>query len=37
MKNYVQAVDYELWMIIENDPLIPKKAIEDGNIVPKKP
>ena len=37
MENYVQADDYELWMIIENGPLIPKKATEDGKIIPKKP
>ena len=37
MENYVQADDYELWMIIKNVPLIPKKAIEDGNMVPKEP
>jgi len=37
MENYVQADDYELWMISKNGPLIPKKATEDGNVVPKKP
>ena len=37
MENYIQADDYELWMIIENVPLIPNKATEDGKIVPKKP
>jgi len=37
MENYVQADDYELWMIIKNGPLIPKKTIEDGSMVPKKP
>ena len=37
MENYIQADDYELWMIIENGPLIPKKATEDGKIVPKEP
>jgi len=36
-ENYIQADDYELWMIIENSPLIPTKATEDGKIVPKKP
>ena len=35
MKNYVQADDYELWIIIKNGPLIPKKVIKDGNMVPK--
>ena len=37
MKNYIQADDYELWMLIKNGPLIPKKATEDGKIIPKKP
>ena len=37
MENYIQADDYELWMIIENGPLISTKATEDGKIVPKKP
>ena len=37
MENYIQADDYELWMIIENGPLIPKNATEDGKFVPKKP
>jgi len=37
MENYIQADDYELWMLIENGPLIPKKATEDGKIVPKRP
>ena len=37
MKNYIQANDYELWMIIENDPYIPMKTMEDGKIAPKKP
>ena len=36
MKNYVQADDYELWMIIKNGPLIPKKATEDGRIIHEK-
>ena len=36
MENYIQADDYELQMIIKNGPLIPKEAIEDGRIVPKK-
>ena len=30
MKNYVQAKDYELWMLIKNGLLIPTKLIEDG-------
>jgi len=36
MENYVQADDYELWMIIQNDPVIPKKTLENGSSVPKK-
>ena len=35
--NYIQANDYKLWLLIKNGPLIPKKATEDGKIVPKKP
>ena len=37
MENYIQADDYELWMIIENGSLIKKKATEDGKVVLKKP
>jgi len=37
MENYIQADDYELWMIIENGPYILMKTTEDGKIVPKKP
>jgi len=37
MENYIEADDYEVWMIIENGPLIPKNVTEDGKIVPKKP
>ena len=33
----VQAYDYELWMIIENDPQIPVRITEDGKTVSKKP
>ena len=36
MKNYIQADDYELWMIIENGPYILMKTTEDGKTVPKK-
>ena len=36
MGNYVEADDYELWMIIKNGPLIPKKSLENGSSVPKK-
>jgi len=37
MENYIQANDYELWMIIKNSPLISKRETEDGKIVPKEP
>jgi len=37
MENYIQVDDYELWMIIENGLLLPKKTTEDGKVVPKKP
>jgi len=37
MENYIQADDYELWMIIVNGPYIPMKTMEDGKIVAKKP
>jgi len=37
MENYIQAEDYELWMLIKNGPLNPTKVIEDGTEVPKKP
>jgi len=37
VENYIQADDYKLWMLIKNGPLIPKKATEDGKIIPKKP
>ena len=37
MKNYIQAEDYELWMLIRNGPLIPTKVIEDGTKVYKQP
>ena len=36
MENYIQAEDYELWMLIKNGPLIPIKVKEDGSIIPKK-
>jgi len=36
MENYIRADDYELWMIIENGPIIPMKVTEDGKTVPKK-
>jgi len=37
VENYIQAEDYEIWMLIKNGPLIPKKATEDGKIIAKKP
>jgi len=37
MENYIQAADYQLWMIIENGPYIPMKITEDGKTIPKKP
>ena len=33
MENYIQAEDYELWMLIKNGPLIPMKVKEDGTKV----
>ena len=36
MKNYIHTEDYELWMLIKNGPLIPKKVKEDGATVIKK-
>ena len=35
MENYIQAEDYELWMLIKNGPLVPTKVLEDGKKVPK--
>ena len=37
LEKYIQAEDYELWMLIKNGPLIPTKVIEDGSKVHKKP
>jgi len=37
MENYIQAEDYELWMLIKNGPLIPMKVNEDGTTSKKKP
>jgi len=37
MENYIQAEDFELWMLIKNEPLIPKKITEDGKSIPKEP
>ena len=36
MENYIQAEDYELWMLIKNGPLIPKMTKEDGTTIIKK-
>jgi len=37
MENYIQAEDYELWMLIKNGPLIPMRIKEYGAAVVKKP
>jgi len=37
MENYIQAEDYELWMLIKNGPLIPTVTKEDGKVSIKKP
>ena len=37
MENYIQAEDYELWMLIKNGPLVHKKIKEDGTTIIKKP
>ena len=37
MENYIQAEDYELWMLIVNGPYIPVKLTTDGKTVPKEP
>ena len=37
MENYIQAEDYELWMLIVNDPYILVKVTTDGKTVPKEP
>ena len=37
MENYIQAEDYELWMLIKNGPLIPKATQADGKVIIKKP
>jgi len=36
MQNYIQANDYELWMITDNGPHIPMMTTKDGKIIPKK-
>ena len=37
MENYIQAENYELWMLIKNGPLIPAVTKEDGKVIIKKP
>jgi len=37
VENYIQAEDYELWMLIKNGPHILVKVKEDGITVKKKP
>ena len=37
MENCIQAEDYELWMLIKNGPLVPKKTKEDGTSIITKP
>jgi hypothetical protein len=37
MENYIQAEDFELWMLIKNGPLIPTRVTEDGSKILKKP
>jgi len=37
LENYIQAEDYELWMLIKNGPLISMKVKEDGTKVKKVP
>jgi len=36
MENYIQAEDYELWMLIKNGPLIPVKIDEELKVIMKK-
>jgi len=37
MENYIQAEDYELWILIKNGPLIPVRIKEEGKAIKKKP
>ena len=37
MENYIQAEDYDLWMLIKNGPLIPTYVNKDGTKIHKKP
>jgi len=36
MENYIQADDYELWMIIVNGSYIPMNTTEDGKAIANK-
>ena len=36
MENYIQAEDYELWMLIKNGPLIPVMINEELKVITKK-
>ena len=36
MENYIQAEDYQLWVIIEKGPLVPMETTTSGSKVPKK-
>ena len=36
MENYIQAEDYQLWVIIEKGPLKPMETTTSGSKVPKK-
>ena len=37
MENYIQAEDYELWMLIVNGPYVPVKVTTDGKTVSNEP
>ena len=37
MEDYIQADDFELWMIIQNGQLISKRTLENGILVSKNP
>jgi len=37
MENYIQAEDYELWMLIKNGLVIPKVTKEGGKVIINKP
>jgi len=36
LENYIQAEDYELWMLIKNGPLIPVMINEELKVITKK-